>query len=106
MAALPIGQARLVELARALCLRPKVLLLDEPASGLDLGETRNLVALLGRIRGAIGCGILLVEHDMSVVMPLCDHVYVVDFGRPVADGTPEEMRRHPAVLEAYLGATT
>ncbi len=104
VATLPIGKARLVELARALCLRPKVLLLDEPASGLDLVETRRLVELLGRIRGSVGCGMLLVEHDMSVVMPLCDYVYAIEFGRPIADGTPEEIRAHPRVLEAYLGA--
>ena len=106
VSALPICQARMVELARALCLRPKVLLLDEPASGLDLAETAELVTLLARVRARLGCATLLVEHDMDVVMPLCDHVYVVDFGRQIADGTPDEVRRHPAVLEAYLGATT
>ncbi len=102
---LPIGQARLIELARALCLRPKVLLLDEPASGLDPSETADFARLLGRIRGTIGCGMLLVEHDMSVVMPLCDHIYAMNFGTPLADGTPDEVRRHPAVVESYLGGT-
>lgn len=106
VSSLPIGQARLVELARSLCLRPRVLLLDEPASGLDLVETRRLVELLARIRGTIGCGMLLVEHDMSVVMPLCDHVYAIEFGQPIAQGPPEHVRTHPDVLRAYLGATT
>lgn len=101
---LPIGQARLVELARALCLRPSVLLLDEPASGLDPTETADFAALLGRIRGSVGCGMLLVEHDMSVVMSLCDHVYAMDLGRLLAAGTPSEIRSHPAVLASYLGA--
>ena len=101
---LPIGQSRLVELARALTLRPKVLLLDEPASGLDPSETADFARLLGRIRGVIGCGMLLVEHDMSVVMPLSDHVYAMNFGRPLADGSPAHVRRHPAVLESYLGS--
>jgi ABC-type branched-subunit amino acid transport system ATPase component len=100
---LPVGPARVVELARALCLRPSVLLLDEPASGLDPAETDAFVRLLARIRGTIGCAMLLVEHDMSVVMPLCDHVYAMDFGRPLTDGTPEEVRAHPDVVAAYLG---
>lgn len=100
---LPIGQARLVELARALCLRPKVLLLDEPASGLDPTETAALAEMLAEIRRSIGCAMLLVEHDMSVVMQLCDHVYAMAFGRLVADGSPAEVRRHPDVLASYLG---
>ena len=101
---LPVGHARLVELARALCLRPKILLLDEPASGLDPAETGEFVRLLARVRGTIGCAMLLVEHDMSVVMPLCDHVYAMDFGRPLTDGTPDEVRTHPEVVAAYLGS--
>ncbi len=101
---LPVGQARLVELARALCLKPKVLLLDEPASGLDPGETADFVQLLGRIRATLGCAMLLVEHDMGVVMPLCDHVVVMNFGQVLEAGTPEEIRSHAGVLEAYLGA--
>jgi len=100
---LPVGQARLVELARALCLKPRVLLLDEPASGLDPAETAELVQLLGRIRATLGCAMLLVEHDMGVVMPLCDHVVVMNFGRVLEAGTPEEVRAHAGVLEAYLG---
>ncbi|MGZ6793657.1 MAG: ABC transporter ATP-binding protein, partial [Mycobacteriales bacterium] len=81
---LPVGQARLVELARALCLTPKVLLLDEPASGLDPAETADFVALLAHVRATLGCAMLLVEHDMGVVMPLCDHVVVMDFGKVLA----------------------
>jgi branched-chain amino acid transport system ATP-binding protein len=100
---LPVGQARLVELARALCLTPKVLLLDEPASGLDPQETAEFVALLARVRSVLGCAMLLVEHDMGVVMPLCDHVVVMDFGKVLAAGTPDEVRDHPDVRAAYLG---
>jgi branched-chain amino acid transport system ATP-binding protein len=100
---LPVGQARLVELARALCLTPKVLLLDEPASGLDPQETADFVSLLARVRSVLGCAMLLVEHDMGVVMPLCDHVVVMDFGRLLASGTPAEVRDHPDVRAAYLG---
>jgi ABC-type branched-subunit amino acid transport system ATPase component len=81
-----------------------VLLLDEPASGLDPGETAELVTLLGRIRADLGCAMLLVEHDMGVVMPLCDHVVVMNFGRVLGAGTPAEVREDADVLEAYLGA--
>jgi branched-chain amino acid transport system ATP-binding protein len=100
---LPVGQARLVELARALCLTPKVLLLDEPASGLDPQETGEFVELLARVRSVLGCAMLLVEHDMGVVMPLCDHVVVMDFGKVLAAGTAAEVRDHPDVRAAYLG---
>ncbi len=104
VSALPVGQARLVELARALSLRPTVLLLDEPASGLDPAETAAFVTLLARIRAVLGCAILLVEHDMDVVMPLCDHLVVLDFGRVIATGAPEQVRADPGVQAAYLGA--
>jgi branched-chain amino acid transport system ATP-binding protein len=100
---LPVGQSRLVELARALCLTPKVLLLDEPASGLDPAETADFVALLAHIRSTLGCGMLLVEHDMGVVMPLCDHVVVMDFGKVLASGPPLEVREDANVRAAYLG---
>jgi branched-chain amino acid transport system ATP-binding protein len=100
---LPVGQARLVELARALCLTPKVLLLDEPASGLDPAETADFVALLAHVRSTLGCAMLLVEHDMGVVMPLCDHVVVMDFGKVLASGPPLEVREDAGVRAAYLG---
>ena len=100
---LPVGQARLVELARALCLTPKCLLLDEPASGLDPAETADFVALLAHVRSTLGCAMLLVEHDMGVVMPLCDHVVVMDFGKVLAAGKPLDVRDDPAVRAAYLG---
>ena len=100
---LPVGQARLVELARALCLTPKCLLLDEPASGLDPAETADFVALLAHVRSTLGCAMLLVEHDMGVVMPLCDHLVVMDFGKVLASGQPLDVRDDPAVRAAYLG---
>lgn len=100
---LPVGQARLVELARALCLKPSVLLLDEPASGLDPGETAAFVETLSRVRATLGCAVLLVEHDMGVVMPLCDHLVVMSFGKVIAAGPPAEVRADPAVQAAYLG---
>ncbi len=102
---LPVGQARLVELARALCLQPTVLLLDEPASGLDGAETADLVELLGRIRAVTEAGILLVEHDLHVVDQLCDHVVVMDFGRTIAAGTPAEVQADDAVRASYLGVS-
>ena len=100
---LTIGQARLVELARAVTLRPDLLLLDEPASGLDPSETADFARLLAEVRSVVGCGMLLVEHDMSVVMPLSDPVVAMSFGRVLAEGAPEHVRSHPAVLASYLG---
>jgi branched-chain amino acid transport system ATP-binding protein len=104
--AIPIGTTRLVELARALCLRPRVLLLDEPASGLDSHETRDFVELVAGIRATLGCGVLIVEHDMDVIMPLCDEVVVMAEGRRIAAGLPSEIRGNPAVIEAYLGSSS
>ena len=104
VSSLPVGQARLVELGRALCLKPKVLLLDEPASGLDPAETNDFVALLAEVRATLGCAMLLVEHDMGVVMPLCYHLVVMNFGRVLAQGTPAEVRNDPEVKTAYLGS--
>jgi branched-chain amino acid transport system ATP-binding protein len=100
--ALPTGQARLVELGRALAARPSVLLLDEPASGLDEQETDAFGDLLIQL-AANGLGILLVEHDVPLVMRVCERMSVLDFGQIIAEGTPAEVRANEAVLSAYLG---
>jgi branched-chain amino acid transport system ATP-binding protein len=100
---LPTGQARLVEIARALATKPSVLLLDEPASGLDDRETDQLGTLL-RTLASQGMAVLLVEHDVELVMHVCDFIYVLDFGRIIATGTADQVRRDEAVLAAYLGS--
>jgi ABC-type branched-subunit amino acid transport system ATPase component len=99
----PAGVARLVEVARALCTGPKLLLLDEPSAGLRRGESARLAAALRSIRDEQGVSILVVEHDMEFVLGLCEDVYVLDFGQLLAHGSPDEIRRNPAVQAAYLG---
>jgi branched-chain amino acid transport system ATP-binding protein len=100
---LPTGLCRLVELARAIAIRPRLLLLDEPASGQDESETERFAAML-RGLAAEGCAVVLVEHDMRLVMDVCEELHVLDLGRVVAVGTPAEIQAHPHVLAAYLGS--
>jgi branched-chain amino acid transport system ATP-binding protein len=100
---LPTGVQRRVELARALCLRPALLLLDEPAAGLDADETVELAGFLRSARDRLDVSMLLVDHDMSLVMRVCDHITVLDFGRVIATGDPPAIRSDPVVITAYLG---
>ena len=100
---LPYGQRRLLAIARAVATQPSVLLLDEPAAGLGDVETAELAHLVRRLADDWGIAVLLVEHDMNFVMSVCDSIVVLDFGRQIAEGTPEEVRNDPAVIAAYLG---
>ncbi len=99
---LPVGQQRLLEIARALAARPELLLLDEPTAGLSAGEARTLLALIRRLR-ADGLTFVIIEHNMDIVMEAADRVVVLDYGEKIAEGTPQEIQRDPRVVAAYLG---
>jgi branched-chain amino acid transport system ATP-binding protein len=100
---LPYGAQRRLEIARAMATEPFILLLDEPAAGMNPQETKELDDLIVQIREKEGISILLIEHDMKLVMSLSDRIYVVDYGKKIAQGTPEEIKNNPAVITAYLG---
>ncbi|MDE0150557.1 MAG: ABC transporter ATP-binding protein [Rhodospirillaceae bacterium] len=104
IANLPYGVRKVVELARALCTEPKLLLLDEPASGLSVEETENVAFWIDDIKNDLGIAILMVEHDMSLVTEVSDRVMAMNDGRTIAEGTSDEVQNHPDVLRAYLGA--
>lgn len=100
---LPYGEQRRLEIARALATHPTLLILDEPAAGMNPNETLELMELIRRLRDEFKLAILLIEHDMSLVMGVCERIYVLDYGQVIAEGKPEEIRNNKRVIEAYLG---
>ena len=100
---LPVGLQRRLEIGRALCLEPRLLLLDEPGAGLDARETAELGRLLASVRSRYGVTMLIVDHDMALIMRICSRIYVLDYGQMIADGRPEQIRDDPEVVRAYLG---
>ena len=100
---LPYGQQRRLEIARAMATKPKLLLLDEPAAGMNPQETRELTEFIARIRKDFGLTIFMIEHHMDLVMDISDRIYVLDFGKRIAHGVPSEVQSNPDVIAAYLG---
>jgi len=100
---LPYGEQRHLEIVRAMAIKPKLLLLDEPAAGMNPNETQELTRTIARIRKDFGLTVILIEHDMSLVMNICEKIFVLDYGMLIAQGTSEEIRRNKRVIEAYLG---
>ena len=100
---LPYGEQRKLEIVRALAANPSLLLLDEPAAGMNPQETDELMKLIAFIRKEFNLTVLLIEHDMHLVMGICERLIVLDYGRIIATGNPEEIRKNPAVIKAYLG---